>query len=198
MNAALSPTLLQEYATQGTTMARRIYNPVQKDYATFLETSAETTGERTLIEIELAPGGGNVPHYHQAFSERFEVLEGELQVQLGSGVQRLLPTHSATAPINTLHCFSNPTDQPARFLVELRPGSTGFEQALQIAYGLAADGKTNAQSIPRNLYHMALLFDMGESNLPGIMALLTPVFRWLAARARKLGIEKSLIEQYCQ
>ena len=33
---------------------RRIYNPVQKDAATFLETSEETGGERTLIEIEAA------------------------------------------------------------------------------------------------------------------------------------------------
>ena len=37
---------------------RRIYNPIQKDYATFLKTSEETGGERTVIEIEVAPGGG--------------------------------------------------------------------------------------------------------------------------------------------
>ena len=36
----------------------RIYNPIQKDYVTFLETSDETGGEHTLIEIEVAPGGG--------------------------------------------------------------------------------------------------------------------------------------------
>jgi len=46
---------------------RRYYHPGQKDYATFLETSKETGGERTLIEIELAPGGGNVPHYHLTY-----------------------------------------------------------------------------------------------------------------------------------
>ena len=39
----------------------RIYNPIQKDYATFLETSDETGGEHTLIEIEVAPGGGTTP-----------------------------------------------------------------------------------------------------------------------------------------
>ena len=30
---------------------RRIYNPVQRDAATFLETSEETGGERTLAEL---------------------------------------------------------------------------------------------------------------------------------------------------
>ena len=44
---------------------RRYYHPLQKDYATFLETSEETGGDRTLIEIEVAPGGGNAPHYHK-------------------------------------------------------------------------------------------------------------------------------------
>lgn len=48
-----------------------------KDYATFLKTSAQTGGKHTLIEIEVAPGGGTIPHYHLAYSERFEVLEGE-------------------------------------------------------------------------------------------------------------------------
>ncbi|MCU0493556.1 MAG: cupin domain-containing protein [Chloroflexaceae bacterium] len=177
---------------------RRIYNPVQKDYATFLETSAETNGQRTLIEIELAPGGGNRTHYHLSFAERFEVLEGELQVLLGKATQLLTPGQTATAPPNTLHCFSNPTNQTTRFLVELRPGHTGFEQALQIAYGLAADGKTNRESLPTNPYHMAILFTTSEGMVPGVFALLTPVFRFLAARARKLGIEQELIRKYCR
>lgn len=176
---------------------RRFYNPIQRDYATFLETSADTNGQRSLIEIELAPGGGNKPHYHHIFSERFEVLEGTLQVQLGKSFHTLRPTQSATAHANTLHCFSNPTDRAVRFLVELRPGHTGFERALQIGYGLASDGKTNAQSLPTNIYHLALLFTMSDSIVPGPFAIVAPIFRLLAARARKLGIEQELIRTYC-
>jgi mannose-6-phosphate isomerase-like protein (cupin superfamily) len=177
---------------------RRIYNPIIKDYATFLETSAATNGKRTLIEIELAPGGGNPLHYHKSFSERFEVLEGTLHVQVGKETFILQPTQSATASANTLHRFFNPTDQRTRFLVDIRPGHTGFEQSLQIAYGLAADGKTNAKSLPTNLYHLAVLFVLGEGMVPGVFALLMPVFRMLAARARKKGIEQELIRTYCQ
>jgi hypothetical protein len=40
---------------------RRYYNPVEKGHATFLQTSEETGGERTLIEVEVAPGGGTEP-----------------------------------------------------------------------------------------------------------------------------------------
>lgn len=183
---------------QTITRPRRYYHPTQKDYATFLETSASTNGRRTLIEIELAPGGGNVPHYHSTFSERFEVLEGELQVRAGSETYTLGPGQSKTAYPNTLHCVKNPTDTPARYLVDIQPGSTGFEQALKIGYGLATDGKTNRQGVPKNIYHLAVTLIMGESQLPGLFSLLLPVFRLLAARARKRGIEQALIDSYCK
>lgn len=189
--------IMQQAVAPATPTPRRIYNPVQKDYVTFLETSASTDGQRTLAEIELAPSGGNRTHYHKAFAERFEVLEGELHVQVGKQIKVLKPSESVTAPINTLHRFFNPTDQRTRFLVELQPGHTGMEQSLQIAYGLAADGKTNKESLPTNIYHLAVLFVMADSIVPGPFALLTPVFRWLAARARKLGIEQELIRKYC-
>lgn len=183
---------------QTTTAPRRIFHPTQKDYATFLETSASTNGKRTLIEIELAPGGGNPPHYHLAFDERFEVLEGELQVLVGTETYTLRRGETKTAPVNTLHCFKNATDKTTRFLVDIQPGSTGFEQALQIAYGLATDGKANKQGLPKNIYHLAVIFVLGEGRMPGAMSLLMPVFRILAAQARKKGIEQELIRAYCQ
>jgi quercetin dioxygenase-like cupin family protein len=177
---------------------RRIYHPTQKDYATFLETSAQTGGKHSLLEIELAPGGGNVPHYHLTYSERFEVLEGELEVHVGTETHTLRPGDTKTAQINTLHNFKNSTDKTTRFLIELVPGHTGFEQSLQIVYGLAVDGKVNKQGLPTNIYHLALVFVMGEGRVPGVMSLVMPLFRFLAARARTKGIERELIEKYCR
>ena len=162
-----------------------------------LETSASTNSKRTLIEIELAPGGGNVPYYHTAFSERFEVLEGELQVRVGNETYTLRPEQSKTAYPNTLHCVNNPSDTPTRYLVDIQPGSTGFEQALKIGYGLATDDKTNERGVPKNIYHLAVTLIMGESRLSGMFALLLPVFHLLAAWARKQGIEQELIDTYC-
>ncbi len=176
----------------------RIYNPVQRDTITFLETSAATEGERTLQEIELAPGGGNRLHYHTAFTERFEVLENTLHVQAGREVRILLPGESVSAPPYTPHRFFNPTPRPTRFLAEIRPGSVGMEQALQIVYGLASDGKTTKEGVPSNLYHLAVILSLSNSMMPGLFALLTPVLRPLAARARALGIEQELIKRYCR
>jgi mannose-6-phosphate isomerase-like protein (cupin superfamily) len=176
---------------------RRYYHPGQKDNATFLKTSEETGGERTLIVIELAPGGGNQPHYHLTFDEHFDVLEGELEVQLGKASRTLRPGEKATAYKTVLHRFRNPTQEPARFLVELRPGHSGFEKALKVAYGLAADGLAAANGAPKNPYHLALAFEWGEGRLPGVFAALEPVFRLLAKRARRKGIDRELEERYC-
>jgi quercetin dioxygenase-like cupin family protein len=199
MEAELVETeLMVQQKQQALQTSRQIYNPVQKDYATFLETAASTNGRRTLLEVEVAAGGGNALHYHAAFSERFEVLEGVLCVQLGKETYTLKPGESATAPASTLHRFYNATSLPVRFLVELQPGSAGFERALQIGYGLAADGRTNAKGLPKNIYHLALCFELSETMVTGALSLITPLFRFLAARARRKGIEQELIRKYCR
>ena len=89
----------------------------------------------------MAPGGGTPPHYHKTYDERFEVLEGELEVMLGKERHALRPGRRAVAPKNTLHCFKNRTGEPTTFLVEMRPGQPGFEKAFKVGYGLAADGR---------------------------------------------------------
>ncbi|MGH3147548.1 MAG: cupin domain-containing protein [Rubrobacter sp.] len=177
---------------------RRIYNPIQKDYATFLETSEETGGERTLIEIEVAPGGGTTPHYHLTYAEHFEVISGALEMMVGGETRTLTAGEKSVAPKNTLHNFHNATDKPTTFLVEFRPGHGGFEKALRVAYGLASDGLSNSKGLPKNLYHTALLFEWGEGRMPGLFGVLEPVFRLLAKRARRKGIDRELEAKYCR
>jgi quercetin dioxygenase-like cupin family protein len=82
---------------------RRIYNPVQRDAATFLETSEETGGARTLAELEVAPGGKVTPHYHLTYSERFKVLEGQLTVEIDGIHHELEPGDEAVAEVRSLH-----------------------------------------------------------------------------------------------
>ena len=175
---------------------RRYYHPIQKDSATFLKTSEETDGEYTLIEVEVAPGGGNDPHYHKTYDEHFEVLEGALEVLVDKESHILRPGQKAVAKKNSLHRFRNTTEERAKFLVELRPGHAGFEKALKIAYGLASDGRVFGEGTPRNLYHLALLLEWSEVRLPGVFTIMEPLFRLLAKRARRKGIDRELEETY--
>ena len=175
---------------------RRIYNPVQRDAATFLETSEESGGARTLAELEVAPGGKVTPHYHLTYSERFEVLEGQLTVEIDGVRHELGPGDDAVAAPRSVHAWSNPGARRCVAHVELRPGSPGFEQSLRIVYGLAADGLVLRNGVPRNPLHAALLLDMGEVRLPGAYAALERVLGLLASVARRRGVDRELERRY--
>lgn len=177
-------------------MERKIYNPIQKDQVTFIKTHADTNGEYTLVEVELADGGGVGLHYHKTYSEKFNCLDGELQVQLGKKIHNLQAGKSATADPNINHLFRNRSGKPCRFRVELRPASRGFEQSLQIGYGLASDGLCRANGFPKDKLALAWLFDISESNLPGWMSIFEFILRRQAKKAREKGIDKALTNRY--
>lgn len=177
-------------------MERKIYNPVQKDYVTFLKTSTDTNGECTLVEVELADGGGVGLHYHKTYSEKFDCLDGEVQIQLGKTIHTLKPGQSATAEPNIHHLFRNRSGKVCKFKVELRPASKGFEQSLQIGYGLARDGKVAKNGFPKDRLALAWLFDISESNLPGWMSIFEFILRKQSKKARSKGIDKQLINKY--
>jgi hypothetical protein len=88
-----------------------------------------------------------------------------LEVRVGDDTHTLMSGHKTVAHINTLHRWHNATEEPVVFLVELRPGHSGFEKALTVAYGLAGDGLASANGLPKNPYHTALLFEWGEGRL---------------------------------
>jgi quercetin dioxygenase-like cupin family protein len=179
-----------------TVASRRFYNPVQKDAATFLETLEESEGTRTLIQVELAPGGGNAIHKHLEFSEHFEVLEGALTVHLDGIDHQLAAGDTAVAAAGRLHRFKNAADTTTVFRVELRPAHRGFERSIQIAYGLAEDGKVRKDGTPKNLLHLAVLVTESGSRIAGPMRILQPLFGMLTAVARRRGVDRELARKY--
>src|SRR6185436_4160225 len=177
-------------------MERKIHNPIQKDTVIFLKTAAETNGEYTLVEVELADGGGVGLHYHKTYAEAFECVEGEVQVKLDKKIHNLTKDQSATAHPNINHFFRNRSGKPCRFKVELRPASRGFEQSLQIGYGLAKDGLCKPNGFPKDKLALAWLFYISESKLPGWMSIFEFILRKQARKARQKGIDKQLLEKY--
>ncbi|OZI09416.1 hypothetical protein BWI93_04275 [Siphonobacter sp. BAB-5385] len=176
--------------------SRTIRNPMLKDEVVFLETSLESQGQHTLVEVTLSAGGGNPLHFHRAFSEEFTCLEGELGIQLGKQMLYLKPGESAMAPAMSRHRFFNRTSEPCRFRCRIAPGFPGFEQTLQITYGLACDGKANAQGMPKNPYELAYAFMISGTCLTGWMSVLQPVLNYLGQQAIKKGIAAELQRKY--
>ncbi len=173
-----------------------IENPLIGDRVTFIQSCRSPEYLPTLVEVSLAPRGGNFLHYHQRFAETFTVKRGQLSIELDGRITRLFPGESATAPVGSLHRFFNETDRPVLFEVELSPGSPGFEQALCIGYGLARDGHCFSSGIPKKPVHLAIVLDLSESRLTGAACMLSPVISTLARWGRQRGIERALLERY--
>jgi len=177
-------------------MERKIYNPIQKDSVVFLKTAADTNGEYTLVEVELADKGGVGLHFHKTYSESFTCTEGELQVQVGKHLRALKKGENAIATPNVNHLFQNRSGKTCKFLCELRPASRGFEQSLQVGYGLASDGLCRSNGFPKDPLALAYLFEISESNLPGWRSIFEFILRAQARKAKKKGLDKQLLAKY--
>jgi Cupin domain len=126
------------------------------------------------------------------------VVAGTLDVRIGDREVELRPGQTAAAPYGTLHSLRNRSDAPVTFQVELLPGHPGFEQAIQIAYGLAADGLVRDNGLPRRLSDLAVVVQLGETRFSGPVAVLQPLFGLLARRADRNGVQRRLVERYCR
>jgi quercetin dioxygenase-like cupin family protein len=173
-----------------------VYNPVQKDRATFLQTAESSHGNVTDIEIELAPGGGNPLHYHTAFTEQFGVVNGQLGVVIAGTTRILSPGETALVERRQVHRFFNPTGETTTFRVQLRPASAGFENAVRIAYNLAADGGTTSKGIPRSILHLAVLSTTAETYAAGLARVVSPLLSLIAASPAGRRARADLFARY--
>jgi hypothetical protein len=125
-------------------------------------------------------------------------VEGELGLKLGRTSSKILkPGESYTVAPMALHSFFNPTEKEIKYNVKLHPGNTRFENALRILYGLACDGLTDKNTIPKSIVHTAIVVVMSDINLPGFFSYLFPIAKLIAQRAKASGTEQRLIDKYC-
>jgi hypothetical protein len=95
-----------------------------------------------------------------------------------------------------VHCFRNETSEPVTFRVELAPGHRGFEEVLQMGYGLAADGAFRPNGMPKDPRVLGLLIERSDMRMAGPRAVLNPLMGVLAALGRRAGLDRRLAERY--
>lgn len=102
-------------------MARRgltLTDPTTGQTVTFEQTAADTDGALLAMETTLVAGANRPPlHRHPEQTERYEVLEGELQAQLGRKRRILAPGEVLEIPAGTSHAVHG----AARATWEVRP-----------------------------------------------------------------------------
>lgn len=172
-------------------MPRVSENPITGVRHTFLVTGEETGGEYVRVRAELPPRAPGPPmHFHLGYTESFEVLQGRLDLYVGKNNHVVLTSgQSAFAPLKVAHRFWNATDEPTVFEAEIRPAAN-FEKAIRAGDGMARDGKTNEKGVPKNLFELALAYELAESYLTGMPLFLQKgIFGALAKIARKRGYD---------
>ncbi|TVQ46841.1 MAG: cupin domain-containing protein [Saprospirales bacterium] len=177
-------------------LIRQIYNPAFDDTVTFAKFSYETEGAYTLLEIDLAPGGGNTTHLHRRFSETFIPIQGTLGVELKGREYFLEPGEQITVEKAEAHRFFNPGEERIRFYVKIEPGSAGFEKALFLLYGLTKDGYASEEGMLKDFGHTALFLKLSDTRVPGVLNLLNPFFKRAARQIQESGEADELLEKY--
>jgi quercetin dioxygenase-like cupin family protein len=138
------------------TTGQALTNPVTGETLVFRTTSADTNGERVVVETFVEPNGAvAAAHMHPAQEELFEVLGGELEFRVGTQTIVAKPGDRVLVPAGTAHRFRNIGDETAHFVCEVSP-ALGFEQLIETMFSLAADGKTNRKGMP-NPFRLAVI-----------------------------------------
>jgi quercetin dioxygenase-like cupin family protein len=120
------------------TPGQELRNPHTGQTLVFRRTSADTDGE--LLELESIweqPGQPPPAHLHPSQEERFEILEGTLQVDVDGMRRALSQGDELVVPPGTPHAMWNEGPEPARATWVTRP-ALRTEQFFERAWGLAA------------------------------------------------------------
>lgn len=174
-----------------------ITNPVTGERATFVETSVQTGGARTVGMLEIDRLGGVPGHFHDAHDERIDVVDGEIEVVVEGVTSRLRAGEHIVIPRGVVHSWRNPSSaEPLTFRGTMTPGHPGFETALTVMFGLARDGEVRRNGIPKRLSDIALLADWNQGLPAGPLQWLKPLFAWAARRARASGRAAELLRRY--
>lgn len=134
----------------------RLTNPITRHALVFRVTSAESRG--ALVEVESIYGAGSAEpplHFHPEQTERFEVLDGEVQVRIDGSERILGPGGILEIPPGKPHAMWNAGPAEARVVWQTRP-ALGTQTFFETVWGLAADGRVGPSGFPRPL-QMAVL-----------------------------------------
>jgi quercetin dioxygenase-like cupin family protein len=133
------------------TTGQTLTNAVTGETLVFRTTSADSNGERVVVETLVEPNGAvAAAHVHPAQDELFEVLGGEVEFRLGKQTVVAKPGDRVLVPAGTPHRFRNLGKETAHFVCEVTP-ALEFEQLIETMFSLAADGKVNRKGLPNPL-----------------------------------------------
>ncbi|MDI3322375.1 cupin domain-containing protein [Pinibacter soli] len=139
-----------------------IKNEVTGQSIRFVTTAKDSKGKLLeMVTTYLPRSTPPAPHYHPVQHEEFSVLEGELTIKLDDKTIVLLKGQSIDIPKNCNHSMWNASAVKTIVSWKVTP-ALNTEYFLEIATGLANDGKVNTAGRP-GLLQVALLANKHRS-----------------------------------
>jgi quercetin dioxygenase-like cupin family protein len=119
-----------------------IENPVSGEYAVIRATARETGGALCALDMTVRPRGGVfVAHVHPSQEERFEVVDGTIEVEIDGARTMASAGDSVVIAPGQVHSWWNAGEEDARFTIEVRP-ALRFDAFLDETFAVARAGKT--------------------------------------------------------
>ena len=172
-----------------------IENPITGERITFLQTAADTGGERLVIELSLAPSAHNAAaHLHDKQLERIRIDRGELRIVVGDAEPRTYRQgEECVLEPGVPHVWWNESGEQAQVTIEYEP-ALKTEQFFESFFALARAGRTDDKGVPRflQLVLMSREYDIYDGGAPvWLQKLLFPV---LGPLSRALGNRAHFVE----
>ncbi|KAA9339333.1 cupin domain-containing protein [Hymenobacter busanensis] len=137
---------------------KTVQNPATGQSIRFIVTSQDSAGRVLEMESSYERRGPEPPaHFHPSQEERFEVLEGELRVRLDGQLRTLRTGEQLHIAPGQVHAMWNPSEDRTTVRWTTTP-ALRTEEFMESMFGLAQDGRVNAQGAP-GLLHVAVLAD---------------------------------------
>ncbi len=164
-----------------------IVNRPAGERITFVQARRSSGADSVILAVDLQPGGAiPFPHIHGATREIFEVVEGELTMQI-DGVDRVLKAgQRLVVEPGIAHQPRNDSGAPARISVYLEPNA-GLDLCLVQLHGFM-DDPDRAKHPLAMLLQLVALSQAYDIQLPWVPVWIQHVATFLAApSARLLG-----------
>jgi quercetin dioxygenase-like cupin family protein len=165
-------------------------NPVTGESMRILESSPQTF----KAQYSLRPHG-EIPgeHFHPHKQQYISVLAGEMHLRINGEHRIVRAGETMTIPLGARHFQWNPCDVEAVVVEEVRPPGR-IHDFFTVLFGLARNGRTDANGYPPALLAAALFSEFQDSIRPAALAPRCMI-RVLGPIALALGYRRE-IERY--
>lgn len=138
-------------------MNRKFTNPENGDTIRFIRTAQETQGSLFEVEVIYGPHSQRPPtHFHPRQEERFQVLDGQIRVEIDGHERTYGVGDYFIVPAGTAHTMWNAAESPVVMNWQIRP-ALRTQQLFESLWGLQQDGKLNSRK--PNLLQMAVILN---------------------------------------